>query len=155
MPFYCPECNNEIEGLDYVAHYDEWGSEYGTYDLANECHNSDERNGDDGETSDHLYTCPECEHDVNPDDVLDHLPDDEEEEEDEEMPDFDPESEPDNDDEVVIENAEVIRPQNNNFILTEQQKRLSRSIECPKCKHINFRDLNEAAICENCHHEID
>ena len=70
MP-YCPECNREIDHLNYEAGYTEYGNEWGTCDTDGsswECSDSEcsERNTDD-EVS---YRCPECDVEVDPDELL-------------------------------------------------------------------------------------
>jgi len=56
----CPECNDVIEHLNYSADVREWGtcSLYG-----------DDFNYSDADTGDTYYQCPECEKDINPDDI--------------------------------------------------------------------------------------
>lgn len=87
MSKYCPHCQEEITQLDYACdfHKTVYGRQYGTYDFDRGSHNATEdqdNDEDDYDTSDYQYYCPECEEEVDEDDLLDSL-DDEDEDEDE------------------------------------------------------------------------
>lgn len=157
MPQYCPHCGDEIDHLKYEADFTDYGREWGTCSTDGDDTNCDDRECNDGETNDFQYRCPNCDHDVSPDDILDSSELEDNDDEDEDEPEFDNDMElDDSDDENILDNeAEVVRPGGNRLINPEGQKKMSRSIECPECHHIVFRDLNEAAICENCNHEIE
>jgi ssDNA-binding Zn-finger/Zn-ribbon topoisomerase 1 len=152
MPSYCPECGDEIDHLNYAAEYSEYGNEYGICDPNGDNNESDERNSNDGETNNYEYACPNCEAGVSLDDILDHRPDEDSEDDESDEDVADPESEPDAD--CINDSAAVIRP-GTHGISGELQRKTVRSMECPQCKHINYREPNEAFICENCHKEIE
>lgn len=152
MPKYCPECENEIGHLKYNAYYSESGSEWGTCDLNGDNREETDRECNDGDTSDYEFLCPECEHQVNPDDLLDYRPgedpnEDEDDDEDEEVNVTETED-------IINDTATIVRA-SNDYVDGTQQRKINGSIECPECHHIVFRSLNESAICENCNHEIE
>lgn len=152
MPQYCPHCEHEIDHLAYRASYSEYGSEYGTCNTDGNDHECEDRSSDDGDTEEYEYSCPECEHALDPDEVVDTL----EENDDENDEDIEVELEAGSDNEDVLDDeAEVVRPPLSAYINTNQQRKFSSSIECPECHHIVFRAMNESAICENCNHEIE
>ena len=80
---FCPHCKEEITSLNYTASYSErcYGNCNGSYDIDNEDHNQDDSeqtNSDDWEEDDYEYECPECDHSVDIDELLEDLEDNEE-----------------------------------------------------------------------------
>jgi hypothetical protein len=144
MPSYCPHCDHEIDRLNYNAHYSEYGMEYGSCNLNGDDCESDERNGDDGDTQDYEYQCPECDHELSPDDIINSDDDDSDSESD------DDEDNEDDEDNVTDGGDNVINP-----LRIPEQKPMKRSYICPECHHVNFRDPNEASFCEECSHELE
>jgi hypothetical protein len=144
MPSYCPHFDHEIDRLNYNAHYTEYGNEYGSCSLSGDDCESDERNSDDGECNDYEYQCPECEHSLSPDDIIEgnnmELSADSESDEDDE----------DDEDSDTDGGENVINP-----LRIPEQKPMKRSYVCPECHHVNFRDINEASFCEECSHELE
>jgi hypothetical protein len=149
MP-YCPHCSNEIDHLNYESNYSEYGDEYGRCNCDGSDWESEERNSNDGENSDTRYMCPECEHEVDPDEITDVREEDNDDDIVSELEqDYDP-----SDEECTDGGHQIVRPSTNNIII-KPEKTLAKSVECPECHQINFRDLNEACICSNCNYEIE
>lgn len=72
---YCPHCKEEITSLNYTASYSErcYGHCNGTYDLNDEDHcidDSDQTDSDSWEEDEYEYECPECDHSVDIDELL-------------------------------------------------------------------------------------
>ena len=66
----CPHCGAEISYLDYTASIVHYGSEWGTATLEGAFDESDYEIHDD-DTSDIEYRCPECEKELQPEDLID------------------------------------------------------------------------------------
>jgi len=142
MPYWCPECEEEIDHLNYNSNVNEWGS-----------HNL--RNGDedchDSETQETEYECPHCDHSVSPDDVLEDDPhEDDEVEENTEM--TLPTSHTTREPTLVNEPSQrIISPTRTYSCSSQQQEK--EFVECSKCKRqlsITEEDKNLEEIECNC-----
>jgi hypothetical protein len=135
MPKYCAHCNAEIESLGYACDYTEYGRESGSCDLGgNDC-SSDDRDGNDYDTDNYTYFCPECNHEINLDDDLLDEPSSE-------MTPRESHATP-----TARPRARMVPPINRADELPK--------IECPECHKINFREDNSQVIfCSFCNNEI-
>ena len=92
MPRLCPQCNEEIEHLDYKGEYSEveYGRSSGTYSLPEigeeinegdyECEDTNSTDHSDWEESEYTYYCPHCHEEVDLDDIEEGEAQEEEEE---------------------------------------------------------------------------
>lgn len=72
MNWKCPNCENEIEYLEYRVTIT--GTEYGTIDLSSDtndrlCEHSSEDDSYNRD-GDYTYTCPNCDDELNPEDLI-------------------------------------------------------------------------------------
>ena len=150
---YCPHCHAEIDYLSYSADYTEYGTEYGTCSVTGDDWECDERNLNDTENNGNTnYECPECNETLDPDDVLDELP---EEDEDEEVSEEVTLTNTDNSEEdSITDGGHLITPiRSNNIQVAEGFD--DYSIKCPECEKENtYTSGDETIICENCNCEI-
>jgi hypothetical protein len=146
MPKYCPECNHEIEFLDYSCDYVERGTETGSCNSSGEeCDCADRNNCSDNDTDNYVYSCPNCNEEINIEDLLDEPTDT-----------------------ANIEAARIVedvrytqghyetiggrgQEGNNNQPMVKHFP----SIECPNCHKANYRGKDDTIIiCNNCNEEI-
>lgn len=165
MSKFCPHCNEEIDHLKYTADYTEYGSEWGTCDLDGNEWNSDDRDSSDSENDNTEYQCPECEHDIDIDELLDELNDCDDDDENED--DDDNRNNEENENERVIAAAdtneridvtdggsEIINRSISNTEGPMTNYRLSKTTKCPECSAVNFTEDDSVIICIRCNHEI-
>jgi uncharacterized protein YbaR (Trm112 family) len=126
----CPNCNNEIESLQY--HVNTQSSEYGTAELSEKKqergdivtdYNSDDYGDSDWDGSPE-YTCPECDNDVSLNELI-WVDEDDEEENNKPKPEPEPE-------ETL---HKIILPENN-IIKSDLPRQAEDSIICKNCRHI-------------------
>lgn len=144
MP-YCPDCHAEIDHLKYSADYTAYGHEYGTCSTDGSDWDQDDR--EESETcndGDCTYSCPECNNDIDPDDVLDEDPDDDCGDE-EEIEGSTPNTE------LTDGGTNIVRPGGR---ASSEVQPLTKYQECPKCKTLNFLDGDSSIFCSNCNEEI-
>lgn len=73
--YRCPNCNEEITQLNYSVPIRTYATEYGNYDLDNGDHHQAELNNNDSEwEEDPQYNCPECDEEVDKDEILNQSP---------------------------------------------------------------------------------
>ncbi len=162
MSKYCPHCNEEIDHLKYTSDYTEYGSEWGTCDLDGDDWNCDDRDFSDSENNNAEYQCPNCEHDIDIDELLDELSDcDEENSEDDNQSNEESEDERESVEEDANEGInvtdggqEIINRSISNTEGPTTNYRLSKTIKCPACSINNFTENDSVIICIKCNHEI-
>jgi len=156
----CPECRHEIDRVQYNVSTS--GSEYGTASLVENNPTNTRDRAEDFEQDDYgdtewndtpEYTCPECDNNINLEDLI-WINEDDDEDEDDDKP--KPEPEP----EETLHN--IILPENN-IVRTDLPRQADESIICKnkKCKHIfvvekatrygyGLRDDEETFECPKC-----
>lgn len=115
MPYWCPECSEEITHLNYRADV----VEYGSYSIRNgdtDCNDTDTNNMD--------YSCPECDSNIDTGDVLIENPNEEDEEK--EKPPKD--------------TTKVVKVFNDNMF---SEGRYGRDIKIMKCKCGHMFEVND------------
>lgn len=135
MPYWCPneECETEITHLNYRADVVEYGSYY-------------IRNGDmdcnDSDTQNITYTCPECDEELDTDDVLDEDPNEGEEEVEEII----------SETEKAERNTRVIDFHNKDAFCNKNNRISVNIIKCNKCSHMfNVEDNDmDDLTCTKC-----
>jgi ribosomal protein S27E len=144
----CPECYMAIDHLHYEADYNEWGTEHGQANIEGGDWSCDDRDCSDCESGQNetTYRCPECDAEIDIDDLED-INEDEENDEDDEN---------ETENEITESNSEIIT---NRSAGTDNTTRNFNDInrkECPECHHQNLinGDYSEAIICETCNAEI-
>jgi hypothetical protein len=129
----CPNCNNEVDHLQYSVNT--CSNEYGTADLSDKkeigkrnivCDYNSDDYGDSDWNGDPEYTCPECDDEIDPEDLI---WENDNEENEEEKPKTEPEPE---------ETLHKIITPLKNIIKTDLPKSIKGSIICKnkKCLHI-------------------
>ncbi len=162
MSKYCPHCNEEIDHLKYTADYTEYGSEWGTCDLDGGDWDTSDRDPGDSENENTEYQCPNCEHDIDIDELLDELGDDDEEDSEDE---YESNEESEGERESVVEDVnaridvtdggqEIINRSISNTTGPITSYRISKTIKCPVCSINNFTENDSVIICIKCNHEI-
>ena len=145
MP-YCPHCREEISHLNYEA--DTEGYESGICNT-----DGGDWDCDDSGTNDHhniTYTCPECENECSPSDVLDDLDDDEDDEDEDNEEDDSPMARLNENETEDIKTRNVSHFEINNPAGFSSIK----SKECPECHTRNIIEGEDAAICSHCNCEL-
>jgi hypothetical protein len=143
MP-YCPRCNAEIDHLNYSCNYSEYGTESGISCTDGSDCESDDRSSGDYETDNYEYTCPECDAEIDPDDVTDE-------------PDGDDDEEEGNESVTHYENDGIAVSTNNGGIVTRQDTPSIpyKTIKCPECGQVNiFNNSNGSILCSKCNGDI-
>lgn len=77
----CPHCNAIIDHLRVAADYSEYGRAYGSKDIDSDYEDFDDIDCSDTDYYDYEYSCPECQEDVDEDDLLDVNEEDDDEKE--------------------------------------------------------------------------
>lgn len=135
MPRWCNHCNAEIDYLYYRADV----VEYGRCDI-----DGSDWNCNDSDTQEATYTCPECEREVDPDELYDEDPNEDEEEEEE------------NDEERVVTQRDVEDRAIVQKVFDEKifsQRRTSGNVNiviCSNCKHSWSIFTRNDAVCPKC-----
>lgn len=147
----CPECDAEIEKLSYDVSTN--SSEYGTAYLDDEkkerrrdivVEHESEDGGDTEWSDDPNYRCPECDNDIDPEDLI--WKDEDEDEEDDDKPKPEPEPE---------ETLHKIIVPKKNIMKTDLPKTTEDSIICKnkKCLHVFIIDTSSSGY--NHHNDDD
>lgn len=156
--YTCPECDHEIDRLDYNVETNELGTMLWGEDSANadEIRDRSEHNCDDNEwVGDVVYRCPECETEINLDSIIitpigSRESDEEENEEVSGKVEQTYDSLDLSEDSSVSNKTNVVQKIQCNFTSNENFKE-GLCVTCPKCKHDILVDRNEVLEeCPNC-----
>lgn len=149
----CKYCNEEIDYLNYKAYTE--GREYGDAHLENP--EPGQEPGDEvtisdweycdsetTETSDYIYSCPECNHDINLDELIP-VTNEEREKEKAKIKEEEPEE----------TTHKIIKPKNEIMVQGKPKDASLEGIICEKCKHIfvyqfNYGSMDEYIECPQC-----
>ena len=81
MAKFCPSCHEEITQLKFECQYTECGTSWGYSDADGSNDEHDDSSQSETNYEDFIYYCPECDHCLDPEDLLDECPEEEEDEE--------------------------------------------------------------------------
>lgn len=111
MPCFCAHCDVEIDHLQYSSNVVEWGSS--DLDGSNmDCNDSDTQNTN--------YECPECNHEIDPDeDVIER----------------DYEDEQDEEDTTPKDTTKVVKVWKDDMFAESRYSIPSHIMQCKKCEH--------------------
>lgn len=155
MSKYCPHCNAEIDNLKYEARITSYGTAWGECDLNGDGAEEDDCEYNDTDYDDYTYRCPDCEEEVDTDDLLDEPDGDDEDD------DFNSDDEEISccADEISVETLTdggcrvVKRGSSTEGARTEYAYGIKTKV-CPSCGVLNFTEDDSAIICLSCNAEI-
>lgn len=141
MPRWCNHCSAELDSLDYRAEVTEWGR--------CDVDGGDWESHDSENTGDTTYSCPECERETCPEDLLDEDPDEEEEEEEEEETISPPEET-----ERSAENRATVKMSFDEKVFSSRRTSGNVNvITCTGCRHSFSIQTRDDAVCPKCETE--
>lgn len=147
----CPECDAVIGHLDFESEVTQWGHEWGTCDIHGDNQDWGDSEFNDGETNGTIYKCPECEREIDFEDIksIDEIEEEEPVELNEDGEPIKQAEEP----KTLFTSSTGTQPFPN---YTSQNRQSVESLVCHECGHrANPIDANELSVlCIKCGAEL-
>ena len=132
----CPHCDAELDHLAFESDVTNYGVEWGTCDLDGDNFDWQDSETHDGQTDETRYKCPECDVELNPDDLID--------------------VDEEDDDEPEVKQPPAIEGDATDPAIESNSYGTSVTIAtCPQCGASRDTDHGEQyIICHRCEHEF-